>query len=212
MERDKVLPYPETTCDDHLLSPSNFRPSVFNPFFTLVEDAETGEHYHPFVHYIFQDDDPELLTAASMQALGADTDELGRMSRPVEKESRPSPLPPSQPGIKERYMLVDMGGEGQTVRYAHSMSPAWQILSTRVGAAPTWGDEPLETGRGEALMLTVSGMENSAGDEASRIKAEEMLEEATIKSGNLWSGIDRVLGQFNKRMEVLETVFGHEPE
>src|ERR1700760_4366986 len=51
-------------------------PANFNPFFTLIEDAATGEHYHPSIHYIFADDDPILLTAASMRALGVDETKL----------------------------------------------------------------------------------------------------------------------------------------
>ena len=35
-------------------------PPDFKPFFTLIEDPETGDHHHPTVHYIFSDDDPEI--------------------------------------------------------------------------------------------------------------------------------------------------------
>ncbi|QIW97599.1 hypothetical protein AMS68_003117 [Peltaster fructicola] len=36
------------------------------PFFTIIEDAE-GDIIHPQVHYVFSDDDPELLTSAAIE-------------------------------------------------------------------------------------------------------------------------------------------------
>lgn len=41
----------------------------FQPFFTLVEDANTGEYHHPTVHYIFSDDDTDILTEAAERSL-----------------------------------------------------------------------------------------------------------------------------------------------
>ena len=44
-------------------------PQDFKPFFVLIEDPETGEYHHPTVHYVFSDDDPEILTSAALEVL-----------------------------------------------------------------------------------------------------------------------------------------------
>ncbi|KAJ4383922.1 hypothetical protein N0V86_000765 [Didymella sp. IMI 355093] len=64
---DDDIPYPEPSSEQTLLPPPNFR-----PFFALVEDSTSGEHYHPYVHYVFADDDPVIVTAASMRGMGLD--------------------------------------------------------------------------------------------------------------------------------------------
>ena len=66
-EDDDDVPYPEPSFEQPLLPPPNFR-----PFFTLIEDTTSGEHYHPYTHYVFADDDPTIITAASMRGLGLD--------------------------------------------------------------------------------------------------------------------------------------------
>lgn len=46
--------------------------SDFSPFFTLIADKTTGAHFHPSVHYVFADDDPELIAAAACDQLARD--------------------------------------------------------------------------------------------------------------------------------------------
>ena len=45
---------------------------TFQPFFTLVEDAHSAEYYHPNVHYIFSDDDTDIVTEAALRSLDSD--------------------------------------------------------------------------------------------------------------------------------------------
>ena len=52
-------------------------PADFRPFFVLIENPETGEHHHPNVHYVFSDDDPDLLTTANLMTLDATNDAGG---------------------------------------------------------------------------------------------------------------------------------------
>jgi hypothetical protein len=95
----------------------------FQPFFTLIEDANSSEYYHPTVHYVFSDDDPELVTEAALRAL--ETGGVNEHSRRHEEQSeqgyidegsemaqygsrKQSLLPPPIPGVKERYIILDV--------------------------------------------------------------------------------------------------------
>lgn len=66
-----------------------------------------------------------------------------------------SPLPPPVPGAKERYMIIDVGGDGHTIVNAQSFSAEWQITDTSVRPAPSF-DEDAEGG---GLMLRIEGVE-----------------------------------------------------
>lgn len=46
---------------------SSLPPPPFQPLFTLVTDTTTRQTHHPRVHYIFADDDPEVLSDALAQ-------------------------------------------------------------------------------------------------------------------------------------------------
>ena len=39
------------------------------PFFTVIEDESSSEYYHPTVHYIFSDDDTDIVTEATLRSL-----------------------------------------------------------------------------------------------------------------------------------------------
>lgn len=123
------IPYPEMEDQTMLRPPENFK-----PFFTLVEDPVTGEHYHPTVHYIFADDDPEVLTSAALETL-----DTSQRTESIESD---------------RIVLVDMGPDGQQVESACSLSSKWQGLETSVTQAPSWGNDSLMTTQ---LMLRISG-------------------------------------------------------
>ncbi|PYH86854.1 hypothetical protein BO82DRAFT_428204 [Aspergillus uvarum CBS 121591] len=215
--------------------------SSFQPFFTLIEDANTGEYYHPTVHYIFADDDTDIVTEATLRALESESDpslvynpktrkdnhnnnNKSRPRRPqqqqqqegpgpestYEDEEKPSLLPDSIPGVREHYVILDVdyaggllpaaaemkeqsgnttggqvlatsppppqqqqahhsapdGGDDKSmvVTSAHSLSPAWQVLHTQLGPAPTFENNTNNTpsqGQGQSvnggLMLKIRG-------------------------------------------------------
>ncbi|KAF2214579.1 hypothetical protein CERZMDRAFT_90158 [Cercospora zeae-maydis SCOH1-5] len=110
-------------------------PSDFKPFFTLVEDPVTGEHHHPMVHYIFADDDPDILTNAALHALHTESDEAG--------------------STNERFVVVDMGPDGREVVSTESSSSRWQGVKSKIKQAPSWGNNSLNTQQ----MLCISGRE-----------------------------------------------------
>ncbi|KAK4552226.1 hypothetical protein LTR86_010580 [Recurvomyces mirabilis] len=125
----------ETTYEE--IAPEQLMPPPgFQPFFTLVEDHETGEHYHPTVQYVFTDDDPEGLTAGLLHAIEQQT---------------------GQAEVEERIVILDMSSDGKTVQAASSLSPHWQPVQASVSQAPSWGGNSNDDqGR---LMTRVSGQE-----------------------------------------------------
>ncbi|EAW10982.1 uncharacterized protein ACLA_066180 [Aspergillus clavatus NRRL 1] len=117
--------------------PSPATQSSFQPFFTLIEDANTSEYYHPTVHYIFSDDDADIVTEAALRALEAEQDTAPDPGKGKTKSSRDQPptsqadpedanaypehsdsepltprkeslLPPPIPGIRDNYIILDM--------------------------------------------------------------------------------------------------------
>ncbi|KAI5237193.1 hypothetical protein E4T43_08115 [Aureobasidium subglaciale] len=131
--------YP-ATAPDELLPPPDFR-----PFFTLIEDPDTGEHHHPSVHYIFSDDNPDVVTSTIVEG--------------IDRELANTPLEKRPTNNRERMILLDVAPDGKTVNEAQSLSPHWQILKTTVGQAPSWADEVSRKDI-PGLMLNIQGMES----------------------------------------------------
>ncbi|KAK3066353.1 hypothetical protein LTS18_001795, partial [Coniosporium uncinatum] len=61
-------------------------------------------------------------------------------------------LPPPQPGTVERFILLDLAGDGQTVLDAKSLSADWATTSSLISRAPTLGGD--DDG---ATMLKIAG-------------------------------------------------------
>jgi len=100
----------------------------FTPFFTLIEDTVTSEHHHPTVHYLFADDDSDIIAEAacrsletldpSQRALGQPKNNDRRQSQSQDVghddqdvTSRPGAhlgLPPRIAGVREHYIIVDV--------------------------------------------------------------------------------------------------------
>ncbi|CZT15561.1 uncharacterized protein RCC_01414 [Ramularia collo-cygni] len=135
---DDEIPYPEAE-EGSILPPPDFK-----PFFTLIEDSTTGEHQHPTVHYLFADDDQEILTAAALETVSHERQEPD----------------------DERFVIVDMNADGREVVGISSLSPDWQTLKTKVTQAPSWGDASKSAEKG--LMLRISGKEAEAGGDKGR--------------------------------------------
>ncbi|OGM40426.1 hypothetical protein ABOM_010875 [Aspergillus bombycis] len=96
------------------------------PFFTLIEDASTSEYYHPTVHYIFSDDDTDIVTEAALRSLEPEQDTQPRGGKgnsrstrdqhpqgegeedELSNERKESLLPPPVPGVRDNYIILDM--------------------------------------------------------------------------------------------------------
>lgn len=189
----EALSYPPLDDPSHQLLP----PANFSPFFTLVEDAVTGEHHHPAVHYVFSDDDPELHTAVFMRALGDTTATTAPPSPPATRHhphhqyhllDHQEPheagrhggaaaaahiLPPPATGVKERYVVLDLTTDGQAVAGATSLSREWQVVGASIAPAPSFAEDNDNDaadgfcGSG-ALMLRVEGTDMGGNNSSNR--------------------------------------------
>ncbi|KAF2842750.1 hypothetical protein M501DRAFT_23822 [Patellaria atrata CBS 101060] len=200
-EEDTTADYIETV-DEHLLPPANF-----NPFFTLIEDAVNGEHYHPSVHYVFADDDPEVQTAISINALtGYDPVEDSATDHPStnDRDSTSARQPPA--GSKERYLVVDVAADGHTVIQTQSLDKEWQIIQAGIDIAPTWDESEGQAGEA-GLMLRIQGTELQSTYNSGR----ELLQDARENNGgDMIAGLSDIVMKFSKGMEVLGEVTGGE--
>ncbi|MCJ1379924.1 hypothetical protein MMC17_003027 [Xylographa soralifera] len=160
-------------------SPPSGRPTIelashpFNPFFTLIEDAHSPTTHHPTVHYIFSDDDSDLLTntllhihdsqAPNTQSRGTST------SRRADQET------------KERYVLLNLAASGTAVESVYSLTGDWQVLSAEIGQAPT-----LEGGGAEGgLMLRIKGTEGPKAEGIEGLGLEGLVETFGRRMGEL---------------------------
>ncbi len=205
------IPYPEPTSEQTLLPPPNFR-----PFFTLIEDITSGEHYHPYVHYVFADDDPVVITAASMRSLGLDETKYLSQPSPEEgtgshiqdgqeeyEEAPPaeSPLPPPIPGVNEHYLIIDVGPDGRSIVDAQSLSPAWQISDTSLRTAPSFD----ETSPDQGFMLRIQGIgiSNRSKGKGKGLTGQDKTSDALGQSpGDILGTLDRMLYGIQESLEV----------
>lgn len=124
----------------------------FRPFFTLVEDAHSSEYYHPTVHYIFSDDDTDLITEAALRSLESDRQDTS-VQKPhsrkkkgknkagasrvddddshhhlpqqqLDHENQPFSLPPPIPGTKEHFIILDVQSTAESGGATASSNPA----------------------------------------------------------------------------------------
>ncbi|KAL2816271.1 hypothetical protein BJX63DRAFT_142231 [Aspergillus granulosus] len=106
--------------------------TLSHPFFTLIEDVHTSEYYHPTVHYIFSDDDNDIVTEAALRSLEAEQESLpntnakgkskvpGDYTRqlPLDETKgqydeeghgrKESLLPDPIPGVRDNYIILDI--------------------------------------------------------------------------------------------------------
>ncbi|KAA8614985.1 hypothetical protein PtrSN002B_000018 [Pyrenophora tritici-repentis] len=216
MHDDDDMPYPEPSSEQPLLPPPNFR-----PFFTLIEDTTSGEHYHPYVHYVFADDDPTILIAASMRGLGLDdTSYLPHDAQPGDERLRTeggeqedeqdapveSPLPPPIPGVKEHYLIIDIGADGRTIMDAQSLSSEWQITDTAVRIAPSFDEDSPDQG----YMLRIEGVKiprKNKGKGKGQAGLHK-LEEARDKQGDIFAALDALVQGIEEDLEVAGKMTG----
>lgn len=219
------IPYPEPSSEQTILPPPNF-----NPFFTLIDDTTSGEHYHPYVHYVFADDDPVIVTAAAMRSMGLDDthylpettpDPEHQEHRSMQHEDEEqaaqepdtqveSPLPPPIPGVKERYLIIDVAADGHSVVDAQSLSPEWQITNANVRSAPSFADEEAED---HAYMLRIEGVEVPAKSKgkAKGEPGESKLEDAMGKvAGDVFAAMEGLVKGIEGGLEVAEKIIGRE--
>lgn len=133
----------------------------FQPFFALVYDGSTSEHYHPTVHYVFADDEEggEVVSEGVVRALRG-------LEASAEKEE----------GMGREHVLIldvdaKLGGQGgYEVTQAQSLSAEWQIGTVDVMSAPTMSEED----GGAGLMLRIEGRGPAVDDDGFEIGRESL--------------------------------------
>lgn len=211
------IPYPEPSSEQTLLPPPNFR-----PFFTLVEDSTSAEHYHPYVHYVFVDDDPVIVTAASMRGMGLDdTKYLPQNAQDGHEEDQDqtgeegedrdspveSPLPPPIPGVREQYLIVDVGADGRTIVDAQSLSSSWQIMNASVRIAPSFDESSPDQG----FMLRIEGVEvpGKKKGKGKGLPGDNILAEARERNqGDIFAALDGLVAGIEGSLAVASQITG----
>ncbi|KAK8075097.1 hypothetical protein PG997_009760 [Apiospora hydei] len=125
----------------------------FAPIYTLVSNASTRTTHHPHVHYIFNDDDPDILSQALAQQHGLNVDEST-----------------SDPRSNNRTVLLDVEPDadgGYKVSWASSLTPSWAVVDAQLsriappseaeGARPS--DHVENSQKSDRLMLRIDGIE-----------------------------------------------------
>lgn len=158
-------------------------PPDFRPFFTLIEDPDTGEHHHPSVHYIFSDDNPDFLTSTIVDAMG--------------QEQAATSQEQKVDALRERMILLDIAPDGKTVNEVQSLSPHWQVLRTNVGQAPSWADEGSRKDI-PGLMLNIQGMESS--------KLKSQLNRRINSQEDTMARIEAMIGGYTSGLSTLEGI------
>lgn len=129
----------------------------FQPFFALIEDTVTNEHFHPTVHYIFADDEPDIVTEAACRSLELNADESTQESSNQQDEEEDQPasrLPPPQAGVTEHYLILDV---------VPAASASTQQLSDRL---PSPSPSSVETAQAlsKAYPYTVTSAQSLSAD------------------------------------------------
>ncbi|KAF7544120.1 hypothetical protein G7Z17_g10203 [Cylindrodendrum hubeiense] len=167
----------------------------FEPLFTLLTNNTTNATVHPRVHYIFADDDPSVLAAAttadpSHRALVVDL----------------APAPEGDPG---RW----------TVSWASSLNPNFAVTGSSVAVQQNEGDDPGEDDRrgGGALILRVNGVEHEPVE-----MRPDSLPSSGSGTALGREDVEGLVDDFRRRMGVMKkvvsegekrrTVLGHHQE
>lgn len=190
-------------------------PAPFAPIYSLVTNQSTRTTHHPHVHYIFSDDDPDLLSQALAQQQEANALESATETAPA-----------------SRAVLLDLAADldgGYRVAAASSLSPAWAVLDaqlSRISPPASDGGSASASASGhvresprkpDRLMLRIEGIEADDGGAAGS-EGELRLSDRSAGAGASGSGsvqrdhkgegedYAQLVDEFEKRMSMLRKV------
>ncbi|KAL1858777.1 hypothetical protein Daus18300_009911 [Diaporthe australafricana] len=140
----------------------------FQPLFTLVTDSATRATHHPQVHYVFSDDDPDILTEALARH--------GHQTFPDASANTASPL---YAPASERAIVLDLvpksidnhqsasSAPRYDVAWVSSLSSSWAVVTAKTSAmteedSNNAGTLENESGAGQRLVLRIEGVGDSA--------------------------------------------------
>lgn len=179
-----------STVFEDIASPTEQQTSLRAPFFTVIHDTTTGEHHHPHVHYVFSDDDPDVITNAILRTLDPD--------------GTAAQTPTSATVSDDRYVIIDLAADGQTVLSAKSLDPNWQILGTSVTVAPTFDESSTTDEAG--MMLRVEGVESSPISHPTHDVIEGLLrfQETGVDIDGLTTAMNALAEQYQSELSALQ--------
>lgn len=179
--------------------------SAFQPIYTLVNNASTKTTHHPRVHYIFSDDDPDVLTQALAQQHDANLNESA-----------------SGPAPDHRAVLLDLRPDKDgsfNVSWASSLSPSWAVLDAQVSRISPPSEDGGNTSpskkKPDRLMLRVEGIEGAslASSGEFRLSGDRSGQGSGSGSGtgSGQKGLDgedynTLVNEFDTRMSMLKKV------
>ena len=202
----------------------------FQPFFTLIEDLITNEHHHPTVHYIFADDDTDIITEAALRSLevldpsqqagvrGQQSDTQSRVpSAGAEDSLNASRLPHTAAGMREHYIVLDVHQQPQPPTaqegdisaappsYTYEVSSAHSLSAEWQVLRTSISTAPTigdnPASEDEGLMLRIEGRGNTPGDTAAeKGKGKEIEAEKERES------MEEMIERFQKRLEDVRMV------
>lgn len=171
----------------------------FGPFFTLISDDASGEYLHPSVHYVFADDDAEIVTEAALRSLQRAEAVVQHSDSETENTENTRVLP-SRPNTREHYLVLDIAPGRDGVNYevtkAQSLSSEWQILRTSIANAPT-----IDVGDGledAGLMLKIEGRGNTPPEQAQQKGAK-----SNIRGSKEKEAPEQLIERFQLRLKDL---------
>ena len=180
----------------------------FSPLFTLVASTSHPSNrqtiQYPTVHYIFADDDPEILTTALAHHHGS------AFQNNEEDNERDNP--------PDRAVLLDMetaaDGSGVDVSWASSLTPDWAVTSARVSRMEGGSGGGVAVGPGGSNVLKIEGvsLEPSSGRLGKTPASETELQSSGGSTGRqqqqqpATEGYADLLQEFEKRMSTLRMV------
>lgn len=177
---------------DDTPSPEDPPPSLRAPFFTMVHDVTSGEHHHPHVHYVFSDDDPDIITNAILQNLYPD-------GAAVQS-------PASAAASTDRHIIVDLDENGEVVISAKSLNHDWQIINTSIIVAPTFDESSSAEEAG--MMLRIEGVESTAATTKGNLAVERFLQHRMNAPNieGLTAAMSTLAGEYRKELATLRSL------
>lgn len=188
---EELAAYPEPT-RSHALT---------QPYFVVVEDVSTNTHVHPAVHYVFADDDQDLIASAVMDNLADDANSIPSaaatkglagmdiQSHTDDTESLARQKTSSPSTREQRTLIIDVSADGKQVLAAHSLNSNWQVTGAAISQAPSWNesdkDIPTIDGR---MMLKIDGTGLLSPDATGQVTAghgKDVLETMTETVGTV---------------------------
>ncbi|KAK8061414.1 hypothetical protein PG994_007780 [Apiospora phragmitis] len=177
----------------------------FAPIYTLVTNTSTRTTHHPHVHYIFNDDDPDILSQALAQQHGLNVDEST-----------------SDPKSHSRTVLLDVEPDadgGYKVSWASSLSPSWAVVDARLsritppseaeGAKPS--DHAENSQKSDRLMLRIDGIEAASAGTESELRLSNRSGQGSGSGSSIGSSqreketesYSTLVDEFERRMVML---------